>query len=152
MEDQKKTWKTFFAELEACKSLEHPWTLVLRDPLANSFISSVGEDPRQDPRMQVGICMYTQLALLSVPRPQSLIPPLMCMSLCLQQACNSVVYGVVHLTLADFSGGGVQIEDYERSAEDDEHFGIDHLKAQEAAEASKAGRTLDAVPEEAVEN
>lgn len=36
----------------------------------------------------------------------------------------------------------VQIEDYERSAEDDEHFGIDHLKAMDAAEASKAGASL----------
>ena len=29
---------------------------------------------------------------------------------------------------------GVQIEDYERSAEEDEHFGIDHLKAEQQAE------------------
>ena len=28
-----------------------------------------------------------------------------------------------------------QIEDYERSADDDERFGIDHLKAQEQAQS-----------------
>ena len=53
-EPQRKTWQTFFAELDALAALERPWTLVLRDPLANSFVSSVVEDPRKDPRMQVG--------------------------------------------------------------------------------------------------
>ncbi len=53
--EQKKTWQTFFAEVERCKDLETPWTLELRDPLANSFVSSVLEDPRKDPRMQVWI-------------------------------------------------------------------------------------------------
>lgn len=53
VEEQKKTWKTFFAELDSCKALERPFTLILRDPLANSFISSVSEDPMKDPRMQV---------------------------------------------------------------------------------------------------
>lgn len=52
-EEQRRTWKRFFQEMEACKALEHPWTLTLTDPLANSFVSSVVEDPRQDPRMQV---------------------------------------------------------------------------------------------------
>lgn len=50
--EQKRTWKTFFEEVERCKALETPWTLQLRDPLANSFVSSVLEDPRKDPRMQ----------------------------------------------------------------------------------------------------
>jgi C4-type Zn-finger protein len=53
-ETQRKTWRTFFAELDALAALERPWTLMLRDPLANSFVSSVTEDPRKDPRMQVG--------------------------------------------------------------------------------------------------
>ena len=53
-EPQRKTWQTFFAELDALAALERPWTLLLRDPLANSFVSSVAEDPRKDPRMQVG--------------------------------------------------------------------------------------------------
>ena len=52
-EDQRKTWKSFFAELDTCKALERPWTLVIRDPLANSFVSSACEDPRKDPRMEV---------------------------------------------------------------------------------------------------
>ena len=56
--DQKKTWQSFFAEIERCKLLEAPWTLQLRDPLANSFVSSVLEDPRKDPRMQVGNLTY----------------------------------------------------------------------------------------------
>jgi hypothetical protein len=56
--DQKKTWQSFFAEIERCKSLEVPWTLQLRDPLANSFVSSVLEDLQKDPRMQVGNLTY----------------------------------------------------------------------------------------------
>lgn len=43
----------------------------------------------------------------------------------------------------------MQIEEYERSAEDDEHFGIDYLKAMDAAEAAKMGPPLKTVPEEA---
>lgn len=46
----------------------------------------------------------------------------------------------------------VQIEDYERSAEDDEHFGIDHLKAMDAAEASRARTQLETVEEESKEH
>ena len=61
--EQKKTWQTFFAEIERCKNLEIPWTLQLRDPLANSFVSSVLEDPRKDPRMQVCI---NEALLLSI--------------------------------------------------------------------------------------
>ena len=65
--EQKKTWQTFFAEVERCKNLETPWTLELRDPLANSFVSSVLEDPRKDPRMQVWtlptvLMNYTKMA------------------------------------------------------------------------------------------
>ncbi len=44
----------------------------------------------------------------------------------------------------------VQIEDYERSAEDDEHFGIDHLKAMDAAEASQAVKSLETIPEKEI--
>ena len=47
--------------MERCKCLETPWTLQLRDPLANSFVSSVLEDPRKDPRMQV--CAFTSAAI-----------------------------------------------------------------------------------------
>ncbi|CAL8462641.1 g2174 [Coccomyxa elongata] len=90
-EDQRRTWRSFFAELDACKALEHPWTLIIRDPLANSFVSSACEDPRRDLRMEV--------------------------------------------------------VEYERSAEDDEYFGIDHLKATDAAEASRLEKSLKSVPE-----
>ena len=51
--EQRRTWQSFFAEIERCKELQTPWTLQLRDPLSNSFVSSVLDDPRKDPRMQV---------------------------------------------------------------------------------------------------
>ena len=51
--DDRAAWQTFFAKLEACAALEAPWTLVLQDPLANSFVSSVVDDPRADPRMVI---------------------------------------------------------------------------------------------------
>ena len=49
---------------------------------------------------------------------------------------------VHHMTLPYLRQPGwwcVQIEDYERSADDDERFGIDHLKAQEQAESQAEG-------------
>jgi len=51
--DDRAAWQAFFAKLEACAALEAPWTLVLQDPLANSFVSSVVDDPRADPRMVI---------------------------------------------------------------------------------------------------
>jgi zinc finger protein len=33
------TWKTFYEGLEACAAGDRPWTLVMSDPMANSFIS-----------------------------------------------------------------------------------------------------------------
>ena len=49
------TWQSFFADIERCKELDTPWTLQLRDPLSNSFVSSVLDNPRKDPRMQVSL-------------------------------------------------------------------------------------------------
>ena len=58
--EQRRTWQSFFAEIERCKELDMPWTLQLRDPLSNSFVSSVLDDPRKDPRMQViNLCLAT---------------------------------------------------------------------------------------------
>ena len=58
--EQRRTWQSFFAEIERCKELDVPWTLQLRDPLSNSFVSSVLDDPRKDPRMQViNLCLAT---------------------------------------------------------------------------------------------
>ena len=51
--DDRSVWQRFFARLEGCAALEAPWTLVLQDPLGNSFVSSVVDDPRNDPRMSI---------------------------------------------------------------------------------------------------
>lgn len=84
------TWKKFYEGLEACAAGDRPWTLVMTDPMANSFISGPpgsgpGEDadPANDP------------ALTTV--------------------------------------------DYTRSKEEDEEYGIDHLRAHEAANAAGGG-------------
>jgi C4-type Zn-finger protein len=51
--DQRQKWKTFFARLDDFAALREPWTLILEDPLANSFISAVSADadPLEDPRL-----------------------------------------------------------------------------------------------------
>jgi zinc finger protein len=52
-------WKRFYAGLEACAAGDRPWTLVMSDPMANSFISGPpGEegsaaDPSSDPALTV---------------------------------------------------------------------------------------------------
>ena len=61
--EQRRTWQSFFAEIERCKELDMPWTLQLRDPLSNSFVSSVLDDPRKDPRMQVIISCCATIGL-----------------------------------------------------------------------------------------
>ena len=93
-EPQRKTWKTFFAEMDALKAMERPWTLTLRDPLANSFVSSVVEDPRRDPRMQARArhnrngCQvpsaFTNPALHSAAGP-----PFSKVHFCLEKVCNA---------------------------------------------------------------
>jgi hypothetical protein len=47
----------------------------------------------------------------------------------------------------------MQVEDYERTEEEDEHFGIDHLKAEEAKERSQAleGQGADAAQKAAAD-
>ena len=63
--------------LDDCIALRQPWTLVLRDPLANSFIGPAADvvNVESDPRLRV--------------------------------------------------------DKYDRSAEEEEHFGIDHLRQHE---------------------
>ncbi len=65
-------WGAFIQKLENCMALQHPWTLELADPLANTFVSSLTDDPAEDVRLS--------------------------------------------------------IKEYERSAEEDEHLGISHLR------------------------
>ena len=68
------TWTDFFAQMDKAISLEMTWTLILKDPLANSFIAPSSEETElNDPLLE--------------------------------------------------------IRDYVRSAEEDEEYGIDHLKA-----------------------
>lgn len=71
-------WKDFFERMATAIEGRMTWTLVLRDPLANSFIAPRSDDSAKDP-----------------------LPPDPLLS----------------------------AEDYERSAEEDEEFGIDHLQA-----------------------
>lgn len=40
----------FFENLDKYQSLEKPWTLIIRDPLANSFIAPIS-DIEQDERL-----------------------------------------------------------------------------------------------------
>lgn len=39
----RSTWKDFFREMDKAIAGEMPWTLVLKDPLANSFIAPPGD-------------------------------------------------------------------------------------------------------------
>ena len=44
-------WSTFIQKLADCMTLQHPWTLELSDPLANTFVSSITADPAEDVRL-----------------------------------------------------------------------------------------------------
>lgn len=70
-------WRDFFERMDAAIEGRIPWTLVIRDPLANSFIAPRSED-----------------ALADEPPPDPLLTS----------------------------------EEYERSAEEDADYGIDHLR------------------------
>ena len=76
MQVQRSRWTQFFDSLEACQQLKGPWTLVITDPLANSFVAPCTEALEEDPRLRM--------------------------------------------------------EDYTRSAEEDEELAIDHLQRMEA--------------------
>lgn len=45
-------WGAFIQKLEDCMALQHPWTLELSDPLANTFVSSITADPAEDIRLE----------------------------------------------------------------------------------------------------
>ncbi|CAH8298279.1 unnamed protein product [Eruca vesicaria subsp. sativa] len=47
-ESKKNKWKEFGARITKLLSLEEPWTLILDDELANSFISPVTDDIKDD--------------------------------------------------------------------------------------------------------
>ncbi|KAL3654521.1 hypothetical protein CASFOL_001506 [Castilleja foliolosa] len=52
VEDSKKNkWKEFQAKLEKLKSLEEPWTLILDDALANSFIAPATDEIEDDTQL-----------------------------------------------------------------------------------------------------
>ncbi|KAK9817693.1 hypothetical protein WJX72_000744 [[Myrmecia] bisecta] len=76
-------WGAFFQGMDDCMALRRNWTLVIKDPLANSFIAPSTSDPELDPRLAA--------------------------------------------------------HDYERSAEEEAHFGIDHLKEEDLRELQKQG-------------
>lgn len=48
---QRSQWESFLESLDACKRLEHPWTLELSDPLSNSFIAPCTDDVADDKRL-----------------------------------------------------------------------------------------------------
>ncbi|KAH6796109.1 hypothetical protein C2S51_037095 [Perilla frutescens var. frutescens] len=49
MDDSKKSkWKEFRAKLEQLKILEEPWTLILDDALANSFVAPIADEIKDD--------------------------------------------------------------------------------------------------------
>jgi len=89
LEPSSLVWKTFYEGLEACASGDRPWTLVMADPLANSFISGPpGLGPEEaDPAKDAAL------------------------------TC----------------------EDYVRTAEEEEEYGIDHLRAHAATNAAGGG-------------
>lgn len=79
---QRSKWTAFLDSLEACRQLDNPWTLILSDPLANSFVAPCSDDLEPDSRLK--------------------------------------------------------IEDYARSAEEDEDFAIDHLQRLQEEEGAAA--------------
>ena len=59
LQAQRSQWRQFFASLDSCIALERLWTLVLADPLANTFIAPVGEKLEDDPRLTMEVrCLY----------------------------------------------------------------------------------------------
>ena len=48
---ERSKWVAFLDSLESCRQLQHPWTLILTDPLANSFVAPCTEELKADPRL-----------------------------------------------------------------------------------------------------
>ena len=57
MQGQRSQWQQFFASLEEFIALEKPWTLVLSDPLANTFVAPCTEDLADDPRLRMEVSL-----------------------------------------------------------------------------------------------
>lgn len=51
--DRRQLYTQFFARLQAFANLEEPWTLVIKDPLANSFVAPLTADMANDARLSV---------------------------------------------------------------------------------------------------
>lgn len=49
----RETIKKFSEKLDSFSELRQPWTLVLKDPLANSYIAPLCEDSSMDDRLTV---------------------------------------------------------------------------------------------------
>ncbi|KAL9276412.1 hypothetical protein ACSQ67_026044 [Phaseolus vulgaris] len=47
-ENSRSKWIDFKARLNKLLSLEEPWTLILDDALANSFVAPATDDPKED--------------------------------------------------------------------------------------------------------
>ncbi|CAA3019089.1 zinc finger ZPR1 [Olea europaea subsp. europaea] len=45
---RRRKWKEFRTRLDKLKSLDEPWTLIIDDALANSFVSPVADDIKDD--------------------------------------------------------------------------------------------------------
>eukprot|EP00884_Botryococcus_braunii_P018349 jgi/Botrbrau1/5198/Bobra.0172s0066.1 len=72
----REKWRTFFERMDSFKAVREPWTLVLEDPLANSYISAVSadDDPISDTRLTVEVgcqvpphCFHLRSPLLQHP-------------------------------------------------------------------------------------
>ena len=55
LQGQREQWRQFFANLESFIALEEPWTLVLSDPLSNTFVAPCTEDLADDPRLSMQV-------------------------------------------------------------------------------------------------
>lgn len=51
--DRRRLYSDFFKRLNCFANLEQPWTLVIRDPLANSFVAPLTADMADDVRLSV---------------------------------------------------------------------------------------------------
>ena len=64
LQDQRQQWQQFFAALESFITLDTPWTLVLTDPLANTFVAPCTEDLADDPRLTMQVIPWHGLRFL----------------------------------------------------------------------------------------
>jgi zinc finger protein len=66
MEESKlNKWREFGARLTKLLSFEQPWTLILDDELANSFIAPVTDDIKDDHQLTCKLLVYPAYVALS---------------------------------------------------------------------------------------